>query len=76
MCGSQTTAADTPCLLQKECKMEVYHELVAEWKAEKHDVTSLFALFVHVPIFVIARAEMEKNGKEPDMVTLQVFEGF
>ncbi len=51
--------------------MEVYPELIAEWKAEKLDVTSLFA---KVPISVIARAEMEKDGKEPDMVTLQVFE--
>ena len=51
--------------------MEVYHELTAEWKSEKLDVTSLFA---KVPISVIARAEMEKYGKEPDMVTLQVFE--
>ena len=51
--------------------MEAYHELIAEWKAEKLDVTSLFA---KVPISVIARAEMEEDGKEPDMVTLQVFE--
>ena len=46
--------------------MELYHELIADWKAEKLDVTSLFA---KVPISVMARAEME-----PDMVTLQVFE--
>ena len=33
--------------------MEVYHELTAEWKAEKLDVTSLFALFAKVPISVM-----------------------
>ena len=50
--------------------MEVYHELIAKWKTEKLDVTSLFA---KVPISVIARADMEKHGKEAHMVTLQVF---
>ena len=54
--------------------MEVYHELIAEWKAEKLDVTSLFALFAKVPISVMTRAETVKDGKEPERVTLQVFE--
>eukprot|EP00891_Asterochloris_glomerata_P003186 jgi/Astpho2/3186/Aster-05718 len=51
----------------EEYKMEVYHELIAEWKAKKLDVTSLFAT---VPISVIARAELERDGKEPESVPL------
>ena len=38
--------------------MQIYYELIAEWKAEKLDVTSLFA---KVPISVIARAEMARS---------------
>ena len=62
-----------PYLLQEEYKMEVYHELIAEWKAKKLDVTSLFAT---VPISVIARAELERDGKEPESSPARSLKGY
>eukprot|EP00891_Asterochloris_glomerata_P007725 jgi/Astpho2/7725/Aster-02598 len=57
--------------LEEEYKGEVFHELIAEWKAGKLTWASLSA---KVPISVIARAEMEQDGQEPDMVTLKAFD--